>query len=88
MSGGRFAVSAAALGSWCFALARLARDRKLSVLIELRNCKIFTDPFWNQICTAPSAMLILLLSSRRSVKVGERSLLNAFSSCTSCSGVT
>ena len=88
LSGGGFTVGAAGPGGWSFALARLARDKNLSVLIELRNCEIFTYRFWNQICTGLSAIPILLLSSRRSVEVGERSLLNAFSSCTSCSGVT
>ena len=47
-----------------------------------------TDRFWNQICTAFSAIPILLLSSRRSVELEERSLLNAVSSSTSCAGVT
>jgi hypothetical protein len=64
------------------------RKREVSGYGKLRNYKIFTDRFWNQICTALSAMPILLLSSRRSVEVGERSLLNAASSWTSCSGVT
>ena len=57
-------------------------------LLRLKICAIFTDRFWNQICTARSAIPILLLRSRRSVEVGERSLLNAASSWTSCSGVT